>query len=80
MVSDVWEWAQIDFVDKLFKAKNINIAIVGISKFAGDKLVFVKNTKKQFKELAQSIKNVLLQSREEAHRFGRNASRRSRKY
>ena len=71
---------QIDFIEKLFQSKNINISLVGISKFGQDKLVFGKNIKQPFKKLAESIKNTLLQVRDEAHRFGRKASRRSRKY
>ncbi|MDD5749583.1 MAG: GIY-YIG nuclease family protein [Patescibacteria group bacterium] len=71
---------QVDFVDNFFKLKNIRVPIVGISKLAGDKLVYTRGADKQFKQLTDSIKNILLQSREEAHRFSRQASRRSRQY
>ncbi|MBU1203246.1 hypothetical protein KKH39_04370 [Patescibacteria group bacterium] len=69
---------QIDYVDKVFKAQNINIPIVGISKFSGDKLVYPKGTKKEFKEMTENIKNTLLKVREEAHRFALSAGRRRR--
>jgi len=70
---------QIDFVDKFFKDNNINIPIVGISKYSGDKLIFSKGSSKQFKDLANSIQDTLLKVRDEAHRFGRAASRRKRR-
>lgn len=70
---------QIDYIDKLFRAQNINIPIVGISKFAGDKLVYVRGAKKEFRQMTENIKNTLLKVREEAHRFGNSAGRRQRK-
>lgn len=70
---------QVDFVSQLFKLKNINIPIVGISKYSGDKLIFTRNASKSFRDLANNLKDVLLQARDEAHRFGRNASRRKRR-
>ncbi|PLX25804.1 hypothetical protein C0580_01360 [Candidatus Parcubacteria bacterium] len=70
---------QVDFVSQLLRSKNINIPIVGISKYSGDKLIFSRGASKAFKDLANNLKDVLLQSRDEAHRFGRNASRRKRK-
>ena len=60
---------QISFLSKVFKKNNITVPIVGISKFAGDKLVFPAGTKKELKELAENIKATLLKLREEAHRF-----------
>ena len=51
---------------------------MGISKLAGDKLVFPAGTKKELKELAENIKATLLKLREEAHRFA-NYGRRSAK-
>lgn len=69
---------QIDFVGKYFKDNNINIPIVGISKYSGDSLVFSKGVSKDFRDMAHSIKNTLLKARDEAHRFGRAASRRRR--
>lgn len=70
---------QISFISKTLKKLNINIPIVGISKFAGDKLVFPQKTKLSLKELIGSQKSVLLKVREEAHRFAIKASRRKRK-
>jgi excinuclease ABC subunit C len=69
---------QIDFIDKYFKDNNINIPIVGISKYSGDKLVYAKGTNKEFKALAASIKDTLLKVRDEAHRFALAASRKKR--
>ncbi|MFA6307558.1 MAG: GIY-YIG nuclease family protein [Patescibacteria group bacterium] len=69
---------QIDFVNKYFKANNIKIPIVGISKYSGDKLIFAQKTNKQFKDLATSIKDTLVRVRDEAHRFGLSASRKKR--
>lgn len=69
---------QIDYLTKVFKKYNIKIPLVGISKYQNDKLVFVKNTKPSFKDLAQNIKPILLKVREEAHRFAIMAGRRKR--
>ncbi len=60
---------QISFLSRAFKANNINVPLVGISKFGGDKLVFTPDTKKPMRELAENIKPTLLKLREEAHRF-----------
>jgi len=70
---------QIDFVYKYFKENNINIPIVGISKYSGDKLIYPKGASGQFKDLSASIKNTLLKVRDEAHRFGISAGRRKRR-
>ncbi len=69
---------QIDFVDNFFKKNHINIPLVGISKLAGDELVFARNSSSAFKDLANSNRDILLKLREEAHRFGLKASRRQR--
>lgn len=66
---------QVDFVFKKLKILNSNISLVGLSKFGGDKLVFSPGAPKSFKDLAASIKNVLLGARDEAHRFGNRARR-----
>lgn len=60
---------QINFINRVFIQENINIPLVGISKFSGDKLVFTPKTKKPLKDLADNIKPTLLKIREEAHRF-----------
>lgn len=60
---------QISFISRELAKNNINIPLVGISKFGGDKLVFVSGVSTNFKELAKNIKPTLLKVREEAHRF-----------
>jgi excinuclease ABC subunit C len=70
---------QISFISKTLKKQNINIPLVGISKFGDDKLVFPPKIKSSSKELIRSMKNTLLKIREEAHRFAIKASRRRRK-
>ena len=60
---------QINFLSRELSKFNINIPLVGISKFSGDKLVFSKQVKKLQKSLAENIKPTLLKLREEAHRF-----------
>lgn len=67
---------QIDFLVKLFAERRIARPIMGISKLAGDKLVFPAKTSKATKELAEQLKPVLLQARDEAHRFSNMARRR----
>ncbi|MFH1611944.1 MAG: hypothetical protein ABH887_01630 [bacterium] len=84
-----WQWpdlilvdggkSQIDFVYKILQQKQINIPLIGISKYQNDRLVFAPKTKKNIKELSEIIKKTLLQARDEAHRFGLKASRRRRK-
>lgn len=69
---------QINYLFKVFQENNIKIPFVGISKYQNDKLVFPSGLKKSQKELISSIKPVLLQLREEAHRFAISAGRRSR--
>lgn len=68
---------QISFLSKEFSKKNINLNLVGISKLAGDKLVFPTKTKKEQRELINSLKPILLKTREEAHRFANFARLRS---
>ncbi len=70
---------QISFLNKVFTENNINIPMVGISKFGGDKLVFTPKTKKELKDLAENIKPTLLKLREEAHRFANYGRKRSKK-
>ena len=69
---------QISFLNKVFQENNINIPMVGISKFGGDKLVFTPKTKKELKGLAENIKPTLLKLREEAHRFANYGRKRSK--
>lgn len=60
---------QISFLSKVLNKNNITIPIIGISKLGGDKLVFARGTKNDFKDLAKNLKVTLLKLREEAHRF-----------
>ncbi|MCX6759893.1 MAG: hypothetical protein NTW46_00935, partial [Candidatus Nealsonbacteria bacterium] len=68
---------QIDFVYKSLKKRKINIPIVGISKYGGDKLVYPLNIK-AIRVFAERNKGVLLKVREEAHRFSLKNSRKKR--
>lgn len=73
---------QVDFINKYFLKNNINIPIVGISKYDNDKLVFSNSLNKNQKILAENIKQILLKVREEAHRFanrGRRTGMKNRK-
>lgn len=71
---------QISFLTKALNAHNINIPLIGISKFGGDKLVFALGLNKEIRELAKNIKATLLKLREEAHRFANRGRKRSLKY
>jgi excinuclease ABC subunit C len=70
---------QVSHIFKFFEKKNINIPLVGISKYGGDKLVFSPKTKKNVRELIESTKDVLLAVREESHRFSLKWSRKKRR-
>ncbi|MBN2198009.1 hypothetical protein JW698_02355 [Candidatus Wolfebacteria bacterium] len=70
---------QISFIDKIFKNLKIKIPFAGISKLAGDKLVFSVGVAKNLKELISSNKQTLLKVRDEAHRFAISAGRRRRR-
>jgi excinuclease ABC subunit C len=67
---------QVDFIFKVLKEKKIKIPIIGISKYKKDELIFPYKTSPSFKKLAQSLKNLLLQVREEAHRFSNSFRKR----
>jgi excinuclease ABC subunit C len=69
---------QVDYIGRVLKRLNIVIPLVGISKFAGDKLVFPAKMKPSLKELIQAMKITLLKVREESHRFALKSSRRKR--
>lgn len=60
---------QISFLSRELSKINLVLPLVGISKFGGDRLVFPKGVKQNFKDLATILKPTLLQVREEAHRF-----------
>ncbi len=70
---------QISFIDKVFQKNNINVPIVGISKFGGDKLVYSTKSNKSIRALTENIKPTLLKLREEAHRFANYGRKRSLK-
>lgn len=70
---------QVSFIKKEFNKNNIDILVVGISKLGGDKLVFSQGTSKEFKEIIKDLKNTLLKSREEAHRFANYGRKRGTK-
>ncbi len=65
------------------RSRRIDIPIVGISKYKpvysesieGDTLVFEPKMKKSLKELIEINKQILLKTREEAHRFALKSSR-----
>lgn len=69
---------QIDFISKVMARHHLNIPLIGISKLANDKLVYPKEIKKSFKDLAETIKQTLLKIRDEAHRFALKNSRQKR--
>ena len=70
---------QVDFVWRIIKKIQLNVPLVGISKYQHDKLVFPAKTKKTIKDLAEGMKKTLQAVRDEAHRFGLKASRRKRR-
>lgn len=60
---------QISFLSRELAKQNIELPLVGISKYSNDRLVFPKGLKNNFRDLANILKPTLLQVREEAHRF-----------
>lgn len=70
---------QISFLTKELTKLNIELPLIGISKYGGDRLVFPKGMKKNFKDLATVLKPTLLQVREEAHRFANYGRKRGAK-
>jgi len=70
---------QILAAGKVFAELQIKAPLVGISKWAGDALVFPAGTKDSLKHLAGAGKKILLQLREEAHRFANRGRIRGRK-
>lgn len=74
---------QISFLSKELKRQKIKINnLVGISKLAGDQLVFLSDTTNNKKNQIKSLKNTLLLLRDEAHRFANygRARRQSKKF
>jgi len=60
---------QIFQIAKELKALNIVLPLAGISKLAGDELVYPAGTAKVIKDLISNIKPTLQRARDEAHRF-----------
>ena len=69
--------AQISFLSRELAKVNIEVVLVGISKYGGDILVFSKKAKPEHRLLAENIKSSLLQLREEAHRFANYGRKRA---
>ncbi len=69
---------QIDYLAKTMEQYQVKFAWLGLSKLNGDHLVYPAGTKNVFKDLAESIKRILQQVRDEAHRFANRG--RSRGY
>lgn len=70
---------QISFLNRALTKQNIELPLVGISKYGNDRLVFSKGLKNNFKNLAKTLKPTLLQIREEAHRFANYGRKRGTK-
>jgi len=70
---------QIDYVNQVLKRIGISIPIIGLSKLAGDRMVFPIKTSMAVKELAKSQRELITKARDEAHRFGNSAGRRKRR-
>jgi excinuclease ABC subunit C len=69
---------QVDYIFKVIEQYQVTAPLLGISKLNGDRLVFPRNTKNTFKDLAETIKRILQGVRDEAHRFANRG--RSRRY
>ncbi len=67
---------QIVFISRVLRKNKINIPIVGISKFAGDELVFPLGVNKEKREEITALKKTLIRVREEAHRFANRGRKR----
>lgn len=69
---------QVDHIAGVFRKYNVVVPMVGISKYSGDALVFPLGTKQSVRDLAETLKPILLRVRDEAHRFALRSSRRKR--
>ncbi|MFA5420601.1 MAG: GIY-YIG nuclease family protein [Patescibacteria group bacterium] len=69
---------QLHFLKDIFEKYKIK-NVVGLSKFSGDKLVFLSNVDLKFKKSAEEAKDILLSARDEAHRFANSARKRAKK-
>lgn len=70
---------QVNLVTKILKKLKIEIPVIGISKYAGDKLIF-SQTKKSIQPIIEMSKNKLLLLRNEAHRFANKLRRKIKKH
>ncbi len=68
---------QVDYIAKTMAQYQVVVPFLGLAKLYGDRLVFPAGTKNVFKDLAETIKRILQQVRDEAHRFANVARRRS---
>ncbi len=69
---------QLDFLKEIFEKYKIK-NVVGLSKFAGDEIIFLKNVDKKFKKEVLDIKLILLKVRDEAHRFANLVRKKAKK-
>ena len=60
---------QVFRIAKELKTLNIVLPLVGLSKLAGDELVYPAGTPQVIKDLIDNVKPVLQRARDEAHRF-----------
>lgn len=51
---------QISFLSRALKKENINLPLVGISKFGGDRLVFAAGTGKPLRDFAHDLNRLCL--------------------
>jgi len=68
---------QVNYLLKLFNELKIKIPFVGVSKYQNDKLIFPKKINKPVKNLIETQKEILLNVRDEAHRFAIKFSRKT---
>jgi len=70
---------QVEFVCKKLQKQNINIPVIGISKYANEKIIFSSKINKKQQEIISFKKRVLLAVRNEAHRFSNKTSQNARR-
>jgi excinuclease ABC subunit C len=70
---------QVDHINKILRRLHISIPMIGISKYAGDRLIFPSKTSKVIRDLAVSKRRILLKARDEAHRFSNRSRKRKMK-
>lgn len=60
---------QVNYLEPILSRLNLNIVLLGISKYGGDKIIYSKDIKSESKKLIESNVKILKQARDEAHRF-----------